>query len=284
MRIFFLYKGSQANDKSLTLLTAACTKLHIESVSVDIEKFDFTNTENLPLAGDLLYRIAAGNLARTIEKFLLRDGVTTFYQKNEQAYFFPDDLALYMRHNLPTPKTIPALSTDPQILKNAVSFVGGYPIILKTLGKSHGEGLMKIDSLETLVAAIDTINLEGGRTVMKEFIPHNKHARIIVLGNRVIDSIAYLSQGNDFRTNAGNEIVVAPEKFSSEIESIAIKAVGVNGWEFGGVDIIINEKNNQPYLAEVNFPCFFPRAEELTGVPIAEKMISYLIKKSQLSS
>lgn len=280
MKIFLLHKGSRSSDKSLTYLQRACSQLGIEWVMVNIESFDFTDTTDLPQRGDLLYRIADGSLARTVEKFLLCDGVVSFYKNTEQAYFFPDDLALYRRHRLPTPRTIPAIYRERDLLQKASLAVGGFPLVLKILGKSHGVGILKVDSPEALFSMVDILNKEKNEIVMKEFIPHKKHARLIVLGDEVIDSIAYISKGSDFRTNVGKDILVAPEKFSPEIEAIAIKAVSVSGWEFGGVDIIIHEKTGAPFLAEVNFPCFFPRAEDITGVPIAQKMLEYLVKKS----
>ncbi len=282
MRAFLLHKGSRSTDKSLSLLRRACDELGLESLLIDIETFDFTCSDNLPRRGDILYRIADGSLARTVEKFLLSDGVASFYKNTEQAYFFPDDLALYHRHGLPTPKTIPAINRNRDLLQKSASFVGGFPLILKILGKSHGVGILKVDSLDSLFSLVDILSQEKNDVVMKEFIPHQKHARLIVLGDTVIDSIAYISQGDDFRTNVGKNILVAQEKFSSEIEVLAVKAVSVSGWEFGGVDIIIDERTNKPYLAEVNFPCFFPRAEELTGTPIAKMMLEHLIQKATL--
>lgn len=279
MRVFLLHKGSRSTDRSLTLLHQACDQLSLESVLIDTETFDFTQEKNLPSSEDAVYRIADGFLARAVEKFLLKNNPATLYRTAEQPYFFPDDIALYHQYDLQIPKTIPALTKDPHLLKQAAHFVGGYPLVLKVLGKSHGAGLFKVSSEEELLTLVEPLIREKKEVVMKEFIPHKKHARLIVLGGEVIDSIAYLASPDDFRTNAGTDIRVIPEKFSAEIEALAIKAVHISGWEFGGVDVIIHEETGRPYLAEVNFPCFFPRAEAITKTPIAEKIILYLQKK-----
>lgn len=68
--------------------------------------------------------------------------------------------------------------------------------------------------------------------------------------------------------------------FSLEVEQLAIKSVEVLGLEFGGVDIIMDAQE-RPYLMEVNFPCYFPRAQLLTGRDIASMMVEFLMKKSK---
>lgn len=55
---------------------------------------------------------------------------------------------------------------------------------------------------------------------------------------------------------------------------MAVKALGL---EFGGVDVMIT--NDGPKVVEVNYPCFFPRCQMLTGVDIAGQMVEYLVNK-----
>jgi RimK-like ATP-grasp domain len=279
MRIFFIYKKNAPAQTTLILLEKAALALGLQSVAIAIEDFDFTTHTLFPQKGDALYRIATGERACAIERFLLTDEVATLYQKNENAYFYSDDLSLYRKHSLPTPKTLPYITPSREALERDAAFVGGFPLIIKTLGKSHGLGVNKVENLDELASLLqDEASLS--HTVLKEFIPHKKHARLIVLGNKVIDSISYLSQGAEFRTNVGENILVEKEIFPAEVEKIAIKAVTVSGWEFGGVDMLIHEKTGAFYLAEVNFPCFFPRAQALTGVDIAKEIVLYLKNKS----
>ena len=100
-----------------------------------------------------------------------------------------------------------------------------------------------------------------------------------MLGNKVIDSIEYTALKDDFRTNIGKTPNVKPKKFSAKAEKIAVKSVKSLGLEFGGVDILVG-KSGVNYVAEMNFPCFFPRCQLVTGVDIAGKMIDYLVRKS----
>jgi len=116
--------------------------------------------------------------------------------------------------------------------------------------------------------------------ILREFIDQPTHARLIVLGDQVVDSIEYVAQGDDFRTNAGDTPSVRPKKFSPEMEAIAVQAVTVLGLEFGGVDMMTDEAGNDVVL-ETNFPCYFVRAQEATGTDVAGKMVEYLMAKSK---
>lgn len=53
------------------------------------------------------------------------------------------------------------------------------------------------------------------------------------------------------------------------------------GWEFSGVDILIDGKN--AYVSEVNFPCNFLRAQKTLKLDIALEMVKYLVAKSKAS-
>ena len=118
---------------------------------------------------------------------------------------------------------------------------------------------------------------------IEEFLPHTEHARLIVLGDQVIDGIVYHGNDYDFRTNRSDEeIHVEPMKFSEEMEQTAIRATHASGFEFGGVDMIVSGGAHQ--VLEVNYPCYFPRAEECTGVKTSEKLVEYLMAKAIIPS
>ena len=68
-------------------------------------------------------------------------------------------------------------------------------------------------------------------------------------------------------------------KFSEEMEQTAIRATHASGFEFGGVDMIVSGDAHQ--VLEVNYPCYFPGAEECTGVKTSEKLVEYLMAKAQ---
>ncbi len=277
--------ASAAQRQTIKFLEAACQARQVTFNLIDPQKIDYTNDSSLPLAGDLLYRastIQSGYKdAGIVEAFLLHDQVTTFYHSFERALSrHVSSFVAHQKANLPIPKTIPRLSCNRASLKKYVNYVGGFPVIIKATGGSHGVGVMKVDSLESLVSIIDYLHRNHEYVIMRQFIDRNTSARFIVLGNKVVSSIEYAAPADDFRSNTGRFPHVQPKEFSPRLQKLAIAATRLSGVAFGGVDILIDNQD-QPFITEVNFPCNFSRAQKVTGVNIAGLMIDFLLRKSK---
>jgi glutathione synthase/RimK-type ligase-like ATP-grasp enzyme len=131
---------------------------------------------------------------------------------------------------------------------------------------------------------LDFLKTKSETLILRKFIQHKEQARLIVMGNEVLayhTNIASL----DFRTNVGdnNSRKRMVKEYSEAIKNIAVKAVNLLGYELGGVDILFDEETNMPYIAEINFPCYFPTTQRLTGIDISGAMIDFLIKKSNVN-
>ena len=276
MKFFCISKKTQKITRKL--LKQSADSKGLEFVDIDVDNFDIFKKEYQKNKG-ILYRITSGELAKNIELFLLqKNKLTTFYKTEKRAFFNALDIPLQKFYNIPMPKTETIIKDNYDDLKKIVEKLGDFPIILKVTGLSHGAGVMKMNSMESLLSVIGFLKKSGAmKMVLREYIDSYRHARLIVLGDKVIDSIEYIVPQNDFRTNAGSPEVRA-EKFPDSFSEIAVKAIKIIDLEFGGIDILVG-KNNQPYLAEVNFPCYFPRNQLTTGVNISDQMIDYLVDK-----
>lgn len=271
-------------DTSAKLLRKSCEERSIEFIHINPVDFDYTSKIHFE-KGDLLYRIKTGQGAKNVERFLVNDKVTTFFVNFEVGNAIYENMFFHDKYGIPTPKTVFNIPTDRDLLKKYVEYCGGFPVIIKAMGGSHGVGVMKIDSLSSLLSVSDYLLSKkfgngNGDIVMKEFINVTRSARLIALGGKVIDSIEYQAPSGDFRSNEGGIPNVEKKIFSDEINETAVRATQVLGLEFGGVDILIDEKGNH-YVAEVNFPAFFPRAQMLSGVDISGMMVDYLVQKSE---
>ena len=265
-------------DDSVRLLKEACAKRKIPFIQLDPENYDYTQRIRFSKR-DMLYRVVTTSSGRDLEKFLLDRNVSTFYRSYERSVSSISNILVYEKEDIPRPKTIYRLTRNKKLLQKYAEKLG-FPLIIKAMGGSHGVGILKIDSLSSLYSISDYLLSKGpGSFVMKEFVDVTSSARLIVLGNKVIDSIKYLAPENDFRSNEGAVPNVTKASFPKNIEKIATRTVKALGVEFGGVDILIS-KSGKPYVAEMNFPCFFPRCQMLTGTDIAGKMIDHLAKKT----
>lgn len=279
---FFCLKADR-NVITPQLLAESCKQRGIEFVEINPTTFDYTEPSPLS-AGDLFYRATdvTTNGALEVENFLLNSKIATFYTEVEPYIPSPEnlDFVILQKNGFPIPLTINHLTNDKQLLKKYADYVGGFPLIIKALGGSHGVGVMKVDSLSSLFSLADHLYNQNNSYILREFISVTSSARLVVLGDQVIDSIEYSAPEGDFRSNEGKVPNVKPKKFNADIENLAVKAVKSLSLEFGGVDILV-DANNKVYITEVNFPCFFARCQMLTKVDISGQMIDYLVNKSK---
>ena len=113
-------------------------------------------------------------------------------------YHFTRDRALALV-GVPTPATVAINTLDMTQLRERVAAVGGFPLIIKDkIPGGHGLGVVKAETMDSLVwigrMIFETTNKTSFR--IEEFLPHTEHARLIVLGDQVIDGIVY--HGNDY--------------------------------------------------------------------------------------
>ena len=267
------------NSTSVLLLKKACEERSVEFVTIDINSYDFSESFNID--GNILYRVTTGAKAKEIERNLVQNDTITFYNTYKRVFMESQDTAIFEKNKLSVPKTIPDLPNNEKLLKKYADHLGGFPLVVKVLGKSHGIGVHKVNSFSELTSLSDKLNAkkDNSKIVMKKFIDIDHHARLIVLGDRVIGSIEYIAKDGEFRTNIG-EPLVESRKFSVDVEKTAVEAVKMLDLEFGGVDILVDHDDNH-YVAEVNFPCFFPRCQLVTKDDISGMMVDYLVSKAE---
>ncbi len=275
--------NTRYNQVRVNLLKSRAIAQGLDVIVLDADQIDLLNLPK-PNKVDLLYRVGPGQKASDIEKLLLNYQPTTFYQN----YLFgiysrvASPFFLYQEKKAVTIPFIVGFPQSRQQAKDYLDYLGGLPITVKITGASHGIGVIKIDTLDGLISLKDYLDslLIQGHILLRKYIEHKEQARLIVLGNQVIASHVNL-RSEDFRTNVGEESTRKRKvkKFNSEIEKMAIIAVKKMGIEFAGVDILIEQNTNKPFISEVNFPCYFPTTQKLTNIDIASKMVKYLVKK-----
>lgn len=271
--ILVIKEGADAT--TVGLLSEAADKLGVEIVPVDYTQ---PLPELDPAEKYLMYRVAPGSLQ--VGRTLNQKYLCVSFENTE--YGFSREAALELA-GVPTPPTEIVKSLEPEELARQVERVGGFPLVIKDkIAGGHGVGIVKAETMDNLHSIGRLIFDTGAKKEFRiqQFLRHSRHARLIVLGDQVIDSVAYNANDYDFRTNrSDDEIHAEPMQFGAEIERTAILATRANGYEFGGVDIIIDGDGH--WVLEVNHPCYFPRAQLTTGVPTSEKMIEYLLAKAE---
>lgn len=237
----------------------------------------------------MLYRSSKSALSMTAYKAIVAHNpfVATIYSSPFALFASGDNVFrntfTHIAEGIRVIETVFDIDATGADLERSVKRLGGFPIIIKAAGGSHGTGVGRVDSIDSLRSVLGLLKNTGRKCLLRQYIPHSESARLIVLGDKVIGSVSYKKPQNDFRTNTEGGIKVEEKIFSKEIQTMAVKSVNSLGAEFGGVDIIIDQ-NNIPYLAEVNTPCYFPRVQNATGIDIAGMIVDHLADKDYKKS
>lgn len=280
MNFYCIRSGSNADLLGrIRLLKEACEKRGVRFVDLDSLAVDYSKLPH-PTKDDFLYN--AGRGSQILESFMLNEEVTTFYTTNPPANYNLANTStfwtiIHEKAGLPAPRTIHHLTNDREMLDHYVNVLGGYPVIIKSVGGTRGIGVIKIDSVEALYSTVDYLVSLGGNYLLREFIECASRLRVVVLAGEVIATVEYTSPPGDFRTiedHPETKAVKAP----AEVGKTAVKAVGLMGVEVGGVDVV-TDRAGRHYLLEANFPFSFQRPQEYSGVDIAGRMVEHLVEK-----
>jgi len=92
---------------------------------------------------------------------------------------------LFEKFGIPTPKT--SFVSNEKNIKDAVKLIGGkFPIILKTLTGTQGIGVIKITSIDSLVATIQALWKHDAEILIQEYMEIDGDIRTIVVDNKNI--------------------------------------------------------------------------------------------------
>ncbi len=257
------------------LLFAACEARQISYQAVWLPLFDYTDPPALE-AGDLLYRSAVDAHAHSAEQVLWKPGVGSFY-RCERRLFAPwsfPSLRL-AREGLPVPHAIPYACAQRPVLRGYVGQLGGFPLIVKVSGGEGGVGVMQVDSLPGLHSLVD--HLGGREAQLMELIPDAECWRVVVVGDRAVAGYRQVPRQDDFRSvlsDVAEDYFADVEAVAPELAALAVRAVHCLDLAFGGVDLL--RSASRQVVLEVNFPCYWPIAQERTGVDVAGAMLDWL--------
>ncbi len=289
--LYTIVSSSQVDGPSERSLAAAAKAAGLEYHRLVVEDTALDDIVNMEFTGhNLLYRVRVGGGASTIESALLTlhaDKFTSTYVPKPQHWpskQFAETLE-QIAAGLPivptrfVDKTWSHLSDDE--LTTKADQLGSFPVLFKTLGLAHGQGVQRLASLGELKPAILLANERAEQAILREYLPEYRHFRIIVVDKQAVAAIEYHKPADDFRTNAvdvPNVTAVDMTLLDPLVLDIALRSVELYASLVGGVDVLVDTTKNVPYLAEVNVPCNFSRAEGPTGVDIGSLIVAAMLR------
>jgi glutathione synthase/RimK-type ligase-like ATP-grasp enzyme len=114
---------------------------------------------------------------------------------------------------------------------------------------------------------------------LSRFIENAMHWRVVVVGGRAVASYPNPVKEDDFRSKPSAD----PADYRSEVEpslaGLACAATAALGITFSGVDVL-RAPGRADCVLEVNFPCYFPKAQLMAGIDVAGAMVDDLAATS----
>jgi hypothetical protein len=284
----------EAGHGTLLSLQTACERMGItyeQIIADDVALADIRDMQFEP--GSLLYRVSTNPKSTIIGSMLvaLHPGVfTTIYypemtSPSNRTFW---ELCVQEQRGL---QIIPTLIVDEtwqrmdmKALNELIAKVDGFPVVLKALGFSHGQGVSKADTVEELQGRLRDMNFDEYGSIVRKYLADYRHYRLIVIDGEVVAAHEYHKPEGDFRTNAIKSPIVSPLEVAdlpAEAIKTAIDGVAIRQSILGGVDILVDQETQIPYLAEVNIPCYYPRTEGVTHIDISGKLVDALLRKRE---
>lgn len=267
--------------ETVELLLEACAVRGVELRHVNARRFEFEPEQRLG-PGELLFRPAVSLAAIRVEQFLFGEGVASFYSDPDgPAFQATTGPLLHARAGVPTPRTIYCSTTDRDFLRRAAERLGGFPLVVKVMGFSGGQGVMLAESLQGLFSLADYLVGQGMLPLLAAYVPDALHWRVVVVGDRAVAAYTNPADRDDFRTYASTDPAdyAAGDAIRPDLAGAAVRAVHSMRVEHGGVDLL-EHPSGRVYLLEANFPCYYAQAQRIAGIDVAGAIVEHLLEKA----
>lgn len=179
---------------------------------------------------------------------------------------------LFRRNGIQTPKTIVTNNLD-----EAVTVLSSFGrAVVKPVFGYKGIGVECIRNSENGVKKLKELFKNNRLIYMQEFIPNpGRDIRVFVVNGKVAGSIYRVAPEGGWINNLSQGGSAKPCVLTDEQERLALKAAGVIGTVYAGVDIIEGDKD---YVIEINGTPSGKGIFEACGVDVTIKIVEYLLE------
>ncbi len=179
------------------------------------------------------------------------------------------------------PKTVFARHPKAENVKQLINEIGATPVILKLLESTHGNGVIKADSVASAKSALEAFSGIKEDIIIQEFIEEagGKDLRVFVVGDEVVGAMQRSGAEGEFRSNLHKGGSAQKVQLDKKTETAAIESAKLLGLTVAGVDLL--ESVRGPLVIEVNSSPGLQGIEKATGINVAGKIIEAAEKKYQ---
>jgi len=185
--------------------------------------------------------------------------------------------ALLAQTGLPTPETVVCEQSEDAI----AAFRAMGDVIVKPLFGSMGLGMVRVADEETAWRVFRALDAIRGVYYLQRTIDHGgRDIRAFVIGGRVLAAIERRppDRGPGWRTNYSRGGHAAPVSLCAEWAELAVRAAGVVGADYAGVDLL-PARDGTIYALEVNGIPGWQGLQGATGVDVAGAVVEHLLRR-----
>ena len=168
----------------------------------------------------------------------------------------------------------------PKDFKFLVDLVGGVPCVAKLQTGSQGAGVFLIESELAASATLTAFSKLGINIILQELIETDKpkfDIRAYVVGGEVVAQYKRYALDKDFRSNYSLSHNGEKTTLTKEEKEMILKAAECVNLSVCGVDLIRrNDKDQTPFILEINGNASLRGIETVTEIDVAGKIIDYV--------
>jgi ribosomal protein S6--L-glutamate ligase len=175
--------------------------------------------------------------------------------------------------NVPIP--LSSAARTPSSISEIINLVDGVPIVVKLVEGTHGDGVVLAETKKAAESLLSAFHQLDADFIVQSFIKeaNNEDIRAVVVNGEVVAAMKRTASPDEFRANLHKGGSAEPIKLNDTEEKVVIAAARSLGVDVAGVDFLRTEAG--PLVLEVNISPGLQGIETVTGINVAEKIISY---------
>jgi ribosomal protein S6--L-glutamate ligase len=179
-------------------------------------------------------------------------------------------LQLLSSHGLDIPATV--MARDAKDLKSMVKLVGGVPVLVKLLQGQDRTGVMVIESLQSLEAALEAMLGLGHQIIVQQYVRKSgQDIRVFVVGGEAVASVRRRPRMGRMAHTLLRGARLEACQLSEAQRRAAVEAARLVGLEVAAVDLL--DVKGSPKVFEINASPAIVPMETATGVDVASRII-----------
>lgn len=233
----------------------------------DLKEYDFVYFRKAGTVMQQMLACASYLRQHDIPFFDTEIGAATSRNKLSQMF-------LLQEKGLPVPTTLFCRNRKRTITLLATVYEDAFtwPVIAKATGGTRGDANYLVQTPEALATLMEEVRRHF---LIQSFIPNDGDFRVLVIAEKVRGLIKRKGAEGSHLNNTSKQGAadwLPLTTFDSNLQLIAVRAAQVCKRDVAGVDILIDQKTNEPYILEVN------RAPQIENATFPEEKAGLLIE------